>query len=401
MTECHGSLHSSGLGIMNEAMRRLTRRLRNPVQRAIPGLVVATGPVGSGHSQKSVILYKPGVNPPDALLTDILGMVHYWTPMRYDAATTVQAQPIQRGHFNNPGQYNHAEVNLGASQRGWGTLLYNITARIAKAETGADYLVPSHQRSDEAKAFWKRMTGGTERLMPLTDEQFAQRFGSPGDVTFANLTPEQFKEADRNAIMFFSFNYNQDQQIGAASVRPNEYVETVNEKLRRIIKGDRKNLALLPPITTGQYSTYYLAEPSGRTNLTASDIVAYAKVEFDADDRNLRVTELVGPPALGALLLDAIKFDADDNGIYDVIDETVDPNKVVRSPGLRGFTVAHGTDPNKMIARGNAILESIKKKHLSAYPGTWASHYFAEGLKQGTPEQPVRLNRGKPSRKKR
>ena len=383
MTECHGSLHSSGLGIMNEAMRRLTRRLRNPVQRAIPGLVVATGPVGTGRTQRSVILYKPGVNPPDALLTDILGMVHYWGPS------------------GNPGPYNYAVVELGASQRGWGTLLYNIAARIAKAETGADYLAPSSQRSDEAKVFWKRMTGGTERLMPLTDEQFAQRFGSPGDVTFANLTPEQFKEADRNAIMFFSFNYNQDQQIGAPSVRPNEYVETVNEKLRRIIKGDRKNLALLPPITTGQYSTYYLAEPSGRTNLTASDIVAYAKVEFDADDRNLRVTELVGPPALGALLLDAIKFDADDNGIYDVIDETVDPNKVVRSPGLRGFTVAHGTDPNKMIARGNAILESIKKKHLSAYPGTWASHYFAEGLKQGTPEQPVRLNRGKPSRKKR
>lgn len=397
MTECHGSLHLSGLGIMNEAMRRLTRRLRNPVQRAIPGLVVATGPVGSGHTERGVILYKPGVNPTNALLTDILGMVHYWTPVRY----AMQFPPVSRGHFNNPARPDFAEVDLGASQRGWGTLLYNITARVAKAETGADELIPSRNRSKEAKEFWKRMTGGTERLVPLTDEQFAQRFGSPSDVTFVNLPPEQFKEADRKALQFFRFNYNQDQEIGSASVRPNEYVETVNEKLRRIIAGDRSKLALLPPITSGQYSTYYLAEPSGRTSLTGADIVAYAKVEFDADERNLRVTELVGPPALAALLLDAVKFDADDNGIYDVIDETVDPNKVVRSPGLRGFTAAHGLDPNKMIARGNTILAAIKKKHLSAYPGTWATDYFAEGLKQGTPEQPVRLNRGKPSRKKR
>jgi hypothetical protein len=352
------------------------RRLRNPVQRAIPGLVVVTGKVNPRSTQRGVILFKPGVDPTNALLTDILGMVHYYPTSAY-------------------GQ-SDAEVNLGASQRGWGTLLYNIAARVARFE-GAVALVPSDTRSKEAKEFWVRLAGKKERLAPLSDTEFVARFGSLADFTFANLTDDEFQAADRRAGEFFSFNYSQDQEIGTPSIRPNEYVETMNERLLRIRGGDKKNLVVLPPVTQGTMNgTYYLAEADPRKVLRATNIVASAAFTVDAFDGMLEITRTVGPGELVEILVDAIKFDADNNGIDRVYlaDDPYGTRVLVHPLGLRGFKVAHGIDVAPMFKRGEPHRARSESLGIATYPGTWADRYLEEGLKRGTREQPLRLNRG-------
>ncbi len=365
---------------MGDLILSKRNRRKNPMERGGPGLQVFE--IRTGQTSGMTVLVKAGANISDLNLTDILGMVQ----------------------FN--GYPHYAEVYLGAAQRGWGVLLYNLAAMSALNLFGSPYLIPSDQRSAEAKAFWKRLAGSGERLFPPGGPEFEAKFGYPRtDLNFDRLNigvvnSDPTAEALRDqAFNFFRFNYKQDQDLGMASLRPNEYVESLTEKVQRVTAGDRKKVILIPPFEVKMGAgTYLLVEPSKRNAISATDILGYASVYFDPEGRSLRVQRITAPAALRDLMLDAIKFDADDNGVDEVYDGASD---IVLPLGLSGFKKKHGIDARKMMTLGNALRNVLKAKvdksqsWREEYPGEWARDYYEKALFRGTPEQPLRLNRGK------
>jgi hypothetical protein len=370
---------------MGDLILSRKNRRKNPMERGGAGLQVFE--IRSGPTSGMTVLVKAGADISDLNLTDILGMVQ----------------------FN--GYPHYAEVYLGASQRGWGVLLYNLAAMTARNLFGSPYLKPSDERSAEAKAFWKRLAGPKERLVPPGGPEFEAKFGyPPTDLNFDRLNvgvvnSNPMAEALRDqAFNFFRFNYKQDQDLGMASLRPNEYVESLTEKVQRVAAGDRKKVILIPPFEVKMGAgTYLLVEPSKRNAISATDILGYASVYFDPDGRSLSVQRITAPAALRDLMLDAIKFDADDNGVDEVLDGAYD---TVLPLGLSGFKKKHGIDARKMMTLGNALRNVLKAKvdksqsWREEYPGEWAREHYEKALFRGTPEQPLRLNRGKYGKKR-